>query len=75
MSRAIIECMYCEDPCIRIWGADGFGIKIVCHLCDTIITTCEICSFKGDAGLEANSWSPFLNMKIGECIKDAECGI
>jgi len=64
--RAIIECMYCGDPCIRTWGADGFGIKIVCHHCDTAITTCEICSFKEGANLQAKSWSPFY--KTGECV-------
>jgi len=64
--RTIIECMYCNDPCIRTWGADGFGIKIVCHQCDTIITTCEICSFKEDAGLGAKSWSPFN--RTGRCL-------
>lgn len=70
--RSLINCMYCKDPCIRIWGDDGFGIKIVCHLCDTVIKTCELCSFED---IKSSSWSPFKRLRIGECIKDAECAI
>jgi len=66
MTRTIIECLYCKDPCIRIWGDDGFGIKIVCHQCDTIIKTCELCSFKEGAGISSETWTPF--QRIGECI-------
>lgn len=69
VDRAIIDCMYCGDPCIRIWGADGFGIRIVCHHCDTILSTCELCSFKVGAGLDAPSWSPFKAVRRGECIE------
>lgn len=75
MTRELIDCMYCGDPCIRIWGADGFGIKIVCHDCDTVITTCELCSFKINIkDWVSKSWSPF-KLRIGECIKNAGSGI
>ncbi len=45
--RTIIECLYCKKSCIRTWGLDGFGIRIVCHSCDNNLRgTCEICSFR-----------------------------